>query len=78
MIQHKGPKIVLGFTSMVAMGAVYWSHYSQIQDKATMKEGVVRDKERVRMKKRMWKKREKEESIKIQNSAEEEVADETN
>jgi|AntRauTorckE5430_2_1112549.scaffolds.fasta_scaffold04824_2 activator of 2-hydroxyglutaryl-CoA dehydratase len=78
MIQHKGPKIVLGFTSLVAMGAVYWSHYSQIQDKATMKEGVVRDKERVRMKKRMWKKREKEERIKMQNSTEEEVADEMN
>ena len=68
MKQSKGPKIVLGMTSLVAMGAVYWSHYSQVQDKATMKEGVVRDKERVRMKKRM-RKIEKE-RIKIESSSE--------
>jgi hypothetical protein len=57
-----GPKIAVGFTSLAALGAVFWSHYSQVTDKETMKAGVVRDRERIRMKKkRMMKGREAEE-----------------
>jgi len=62
--------MVLGMTSLAALGAVYWSHYSQVQDKAIMKAGVVRDKERVRMKKRMNKIREEEENLKMKHAAE--------
>lgn len=47
------PIAVVGLTSLVAMGAIYWSHYSQIQDKAVMREGVERDKERMRQKRRL-------------------------
>ena len=68
-----GPKIVVGISSLAAMGAVFWSHYSQVTDKATMKAGVVRDKERIRMKKKRMKKireeEEEEEQPKMHNTS---------
>jgi len=48
-----GPKIAVGITSAVTIGAIIYSHYSQVRDKEAMKEGVKRDKERIRMKKLM-------------------------
>jgi hypothetical protein len=44
-----GPAVALVVTISAAMGAVYYSHYAQVRDKAVMREGVERDKERVRM-----------------------------
>lgn len=60
----RGPKIVLGITSLVTFGAVFYSHYSQVTDKATMRAGVERDKERMRMKRRMKKRQAQEEKAK--------------
>lgn len=54
----KGPLLVLGFTSAVTLGAIVYSHYSQVQEKATMRAGVERDKERIRMKRAMKKNQE--------------------
>lgn len=39
----------------VSVGAVVYSHYAQVRDKNVMKEGVERDKERVRMMRRKIK-----------------------
>jgi hypothetical protein len=61
-----GPKIVVGLTSAITLGAVFYSHYSQVQDKATMRAGVERDKERMRMKRRMKKRLAREEATKQQ------------
>jgi hypothetical protein len=50
-----GPLAVVAVTTMLALGAIYWSHYSQIQDKAVMRQGVERDKERMRLRRRLEK-----------------------
>lgn len=50
-----GPKLVLGITSLGAFGAIIYSHYSQVRDKKVMKEGVERDKERIKIKKLLKK-----------------------
>ena len=55
-----GPKVVLALTTLVAAGAVYWSHISQVEEKKTMRAGVERDKERMRMKRALMKQRELE------------------
>ncbi len=58
-MQHKsrirllGPKIALGASSVITIGAIIYSHYSQVRDKRVMKEGVERDKERIRYKRKM-------------------------
>ena len=51
----RGPKIVVGVTTLVSAGAVFYSHYSQVEEKKIMRAGVERDKERMRMKRRMKK-----------------------
>ncbi len=53
-----GPKIAVGIASTITIGAIVYSHYSQVRDKEAMKEGVRRDKERIRMKKLMRKRQE--------------------
>jgi len=50
-----GGRVALGLTSIVTLGAIYYSHSSQVWDQERMKEGVERDKERLRMKRRMKK-----------------------
>ena len=50
-IKLRGPKIALGITSSITLSAIVYSHYSQVRDKQVMKEGVERDKERIRIKK---------------------------
>jgi len=49
----RGPKFVVGVTTFVTIGSIYYSHYAQVRDKQTMREGVQRDKERMRMKRLM-------------------------
>jgi len=58
-----GPKIVVGLTTAATLGAVFYSHYSQVRDKEIMRAGVTRDKERMRMKRLMKKQQAKEEVI---------------
>lgn len=60
-IKLLGPKLALGITSGITLGAIIYSHYSQVRDKKAMKEGVERDKERIKIKK-MLKKQQKQSS----------------
>lgn len=46
----KGPAIVLGMTTSVTLYAIFYSHFQQVRDKAVMRAGVERDKERLRLK----------------------------
>jgi hypothetical protein len=50
-----GPAIAIGVTTIVAIGAVIYSHDSQVRDRQVMKAGVERDKERLREKRRQQK-----------------------
>ena len=43
---------MLGITSTVTMYAIYYSHFQQVRDKAVMRAGVERDKERLLSKKK--------------------------
>ena len=43
-----GPAIAMGLVSFATIGAIYYSHYSQVRDRAVMRAGVDRDKERLR------------------------------
>ncbi len=42
------PALVLGTSVSIAMYAIYYSHRQQVVDKAAMREGVERDRERLR------------------------------
>jgi hypothetical protein len=55
----RGPKIIVGFTTLATLSAIVYSHYSQIRDKSVMRAGVERDKERMRLK-RLLKKEEQQ------------------
>jgi hypothetical protein len=52
----------MGLTTVVAVGAVVYSHYSQVSDRQVMKKGVERDKERLRRKRKEKQRMEKEET----------------
>ena len=47
-----GSAIVMGVTSLIALGAVVYSHDSQVRDRESMKAGVQRDKDRMRRKRK--------------------------
>ncbi|GAX26819.1 hypothetical protein FisN_9Lu099 [Fistulifera solaris] len=49
ILPRGGPAVALMVTVSAAASAVFYSHYAQVRDKAVMREGVERDKERVRM-----------------------------
>jgi len=51
----RGPAVVLGITSTVTIGAIAYSHYSQVRDKLAMKAGVERDKERMKIRRKLAK-----------------------
>ena len=40
--------IVMGTVVTITAFAIYYSHYQQVRDRAVMREGVLRDKERLR------------------------------
>jgi hypothetical protein len=50
ILPRGGPAVAIGITSAIAIGAVAYSHYSQVADRNVMKAGVERDKERIRQK----------------------------
>mmetsp|Transcript_8953 Transcript_8953/g.19349 ORF Transcript_8953/g.19349 Transcript_8953/m.19349 type:complete len:82 (+) Transcript_8953:223-468(+) len=58
-----GPAIVMGVTSLAALGAVFYSHDSQVRDRETMKAGVERDKERIRQKRKAAKQQQREQEL---------------
>jgi hypothetical protein len=45
-----GPAMVLGLTTVAAVGAIIYSHDSQVRERQVMRAGVERDKERLRLK----------------------------
>ena len=55
-----GPAVVMGSTCLAALGAVFYSHDSQVRDRESMKAGVQRDKERIRQKRKEKKYLEKQ------------------
>jgi len=57
MIQRPkgGPAITIGIVTLFTIGAIGYSHYTQVRDKAVMREGVERDKERLRARRRQRK-----------------------
>jgi len=50
-----GPAKALALVSLSAVGAIWYSHYSQVRDRQVMRAGVERDKERLRAKRRQQK-----------------------
>mmetsp|Transcript_14062 Transcript_14062/g.41214 ORF Transcript_14062/g.41214 Transcript_14062/m.41214 type:complete len:80 (+) Transcript_14062:192-431(+) len=60
ILPRGGPAIVLGLTSSITIGAIFYSHYSQVRDKAEMRAGVERDKERMRLRRKMKKEAERQ------------------
>eukprot|EP00977_Amphora_coffeiformis_P027660 scaffold34630_cov185-Amphora_coffeaeformis.AAC.6 len=58
----RGPTLTFAAVVGVSVGAVLYSHYAQVRDKNVMREGVERDKERVRMLRRQRKEKEAAES----------------
>jgi hypothetical protein len=45
---NRGPVIVMGMVVLGSVAAVMYSHYAQVRDKTVMRQGVERDKERLR------------------------------
>jgi len=56
-----GAAVAIGLSSLAAVGAIIYSHVSQVEDKKIMRAGVERDKERLRMK-RLERKLQEEEA----------------
>ena len=48
-----GAAVAIGLTTLGAVGAIVYSHVSQEEERKVMRAGVERDKERLRMLKRM-------------------------
>jgi len=48
-------------TTVATISAIVYSHYSQIQEKQVMRAGVERDKERMRMKRKLVRNKDKQE-----------------
>ena len=58
----RGPAIILGVTSSITLYAIFYSHFQQVRDKAVMRAGVERDKERIRMKKQQQQMRKQQQA----------------
>jgi hypothetical protein len=52
----------MGLTSLLALGAVFYSHDSQVRDRELMKAGVQRDRERIRQKRKEKQQREQQQN----------------
>lgn len=58
-----GPAIALGMVISISACAVAYSHYAQVRDRQTMRAGIERDKERLRIKKQQQRRQQQQESI---------------
>lgn len=58
ILPRGGAAVAIGLTSMAAVGAIIYSHVSQVEDRKAMRAGVERDKERLRIKRLERKQRE--------------------
>lgn len=63
----RGPAATMVVVVGASVGAVAYSHYAQVRDKMVMKEGVERDKERLRML-RKQKRQQQQETASIASS----------
>jgi len=52
-VPRGGPAIALGLTTTVTLSAIFYSHFAQVRDKAAMRAGVERDRERIRLKRKL-------------------------
>jgi len=57
----RGSAVVMAAVLASSAGAVYYSHYQQVRDRAVMRAGVERDKERLRQLKEKVKQQQGEE-----------------
>jgi hypothetical protein len=57
-----GPAVALGMTALATIGAIYYSHGSQVWDREVMRAGVARDKERMRLKRQAKKQQQEREA----------------
>jgi PET assembly of cytochrome c oxidase, mitochondrial len=55
-----GPPWIVGVVAVGTVGTIYYSHYAQVRDKAVMRAGVERDKERLRVMRRQQQKEQQE------------------
>ena len=62
ILPRGGAAVAIGFTTIAAVGAIIYSHVSQVEDRKVMRAGVERDKERLRMKRLERKQREQEQN----------------
>ena len=62
LLPRGGAAVAIGFTSLAAIGAILYSHISQVEDRKVMRAGVERDKERLRAKRLERKQRDEEET----------------
>ncbi len=60
LLPRGGAAVAIGLTSLAAIGAIIYSHVSQVEDRKVMRAGVERDKERLRAKRLERKQREDE------------------
>jgi PET assembly of cytochrome c oxidase, mitochondrial len=49
ILPRGGPAVAMVVVVSAALSAVVYAHYSQVRDKAVMRAGVERDKERLRL-----------------------------
>eukprot|EP00934_Nitzschia_sp_Nitz4_P000695 Nitzschia sp. Nitz4//scaffold202_size38995//3001//3204//NITZ4_007625-RA/size38995-processed-gene-0.43-mRNA-1//-1//CDS//3329541363//695//frame0 len=62
IVPRGGPAVVMGLTTAAAIGAIIYSHVAQVDERKAMREGVERDKERLRQERRMRRLQEQEAS----------------
>jgi hypothetical protein len=63
ILPRGGAAVTLAMTSTLLIGSVAYNNYAQVRDKAVMRAGVDRDKERLRMiRKRIKEEDEKEQA----------------
>ena len=60
LLPRGGAAVAIGVTSLAAIGAILYSHVSQVEDRKVMRAGVERDKERLRAKRLERKQRDEE------------------
>ena len=65
MMPKGGAAVAVGVGAAAVLGAVFYSHYAQVRDKAVMKAGVERDRERLKIlreQRRLGRQQQKEEA----------------
>ena len=64
-----GAAYTIGFTTIAAIGAIIYSHQSQVNERKVMRAGVERDKERIRQKRLLQKAENQRENVDVQQQS---------